>query len=175
MRWKHPEKGYSDLSVAVDEIYALRAMLADEADIIDAHLGYKTFPKRRREIALEQIERMKTAAAGRYQEARRTGFRAGLALRRMGVPDSLTNSQWAEQRGLVQVPAPMTEVEIAVALSQHRQDHQTRTGDSVCVCGQWRGPYTILPPDDPRSFAFHLAQVLTGCSTPETPPASSPI
>lgn len=45
-RWR-THTGLSDLSVALDEIYLLRAVLADEADIIEAHLDYKTFPKTR--------------------------------------------------------------------------------------------------------------------------------
>lgn len=95
--------GISDLSVAVDEIYFLRALLADEADIIDAHLGYKTFPKSRRKFAEEQIERMRAAASGDMNAARREKFDSTQAFRRLGIDDSLTNSQWAEQRELTRI------------------------------------------------------------------------
>lgn len=98
-RWED-DRGISDLSIALDEIYFLRAMLADEAGIIEAHLGYKTFPKTRRKYAEAQIERMKKAAAGDMQGARREKFNSDLALIRIGVDPTLTNFMWAEQRGL---------------------------------------------------------------------------
>lgn len=88
----------SDLSAAIDEIYFLRAVIADEAGIIEAHLDYKTFPKTRRKIADEQIARMKRIAGGEMYAASRDRFDQSLALRRIGVPDLLTNYQWLEQR-----------------------------------------------------------------------------
>ena len=99
MRWKHP-KGWSDLEAAVDEIYFLRSVLADEAAIIEAHLGYKTFPKTRRGIAEAQVVRMRRMAAGEMWAATREKFNQKRALRSAGVDDCLTNDQWAEQRGL---------------------------------------------------------------------------
>lgn len=92
--------GISDLSVAVDEIYLLRAALADEADIIEAHLDYKTFPKTRRKVAEAQVERMRRFARGEMYAATREKFNSAAALRRAGADDCLTNSDWAEQRGL---------------------------------------------------------------------------
>lgn len=104
-RWQDP-RGISDLSIAIDEIYFLRAMLADEAGIIEAHLTYKTFPKTRRKYAEAQIERMKRAAAGDLEGARREKFDSNMALRRIGVDECLTNDQWVEQRGLTRVERP---------------------------------------------------------------------
>lgn len=102
MRWKHP-KGWSDLSAAVDEIYALRGILADESLILEAHLGYKTFPKSRRKYAEAQIERMRKAAAGDYQLARRGDLVWQRALRGLGLDGCLTDHEWAKQRGLVPI------------------------------------------------------------------------
>lgn len=99
-RWRNDE-GISDLSVAIDEIYFLRAMLADEAGIIEAHLDYKTFPKTRRRFAEEQIERMKRAAAGEMYAAAREKFSSNRAIERAGITSGLTNHQWAAQRGLL--------------------------------------------------------------------------
>lgn len=100
-RWVQPN-GLSDLSAAVDEIYHLRAMLADEARIISALLDYRSFPKSRREIAQRQIERMKAAACGVLGGFERVGseYTRKSSLSWAGADECLTNSQWAEQRGL---------------------------------------------------------------------------
>jgi hypothetical protein len=47
-------------------------------------------------------------------------------------------------------------------LARHRQEHDPRTGGSVCACKEWTGPFTIV--DDERSFAEHLLQVIEGFS-----------
>jgi hypothetical protein len=98
-RWTD-ERGISDLSIAIDEIYFLRAILADEAAIMDAHLSYKTFPKSRRKIAEAQVERLRRIALGEMWSATREKFDQGRALNHIGAPVNLTNHQWAEQRGL---------------------------------------------------------------------------
>lgn len=103
-RWEDP-KGISDLSIAVDEIYFLRALLADEADVLEAHLDYKTFPKTRRKYAEEQLDRMRRAAKGEMYAAARERFDAPMAFRRLGVKETLTNHDWAEQRGLIEESA----------------------------------------------------------------------
>ena len=100
-RWRD-DNGISDLSVAVDEIYFLRALLADEADILRAHLELKTFPKSRRKFAEEQVERMRLAAAGDLEASRRPNSSSTKAFRYWGIDDTLTNGQWAEQRGLTE-------------------------------------------------------------------------
>lgn len=43
-------------------------------------------------------------------------------------------------------------------LAQHRQEHRPETGDSVCACGKWVGPFTMTT--QPGSYAHHLATVL---------------
>lgn len=89
------------LGEAVEEIYFLRALLADEAEIIEAHMDYRTFPKTRRVIGEEQVERMRVAARGGMYAATRERFNAKRALRSAGASDLLTNHQWLTQRGLI--------------------------------------------------------------------------
>lgn len=98
-RWTDA-KGFSDLSAAVDEIYFLRALIADEATILESHLGYKTFPKTRRPFAEAQVDRMRRVARGEMYAATRQGFNQKRALRDAGADDVLTNHQWAKQRDL---------------------------------------------------------------------------
>lgn len=86
----------SDLSRAIDEIYELRTLLASEARILEAHLDFKTFPKSRRAIAEESVERMRAGARG-------GGFRdpqgrAKQEYRALTGSQTLTNSQWLEER-----------------------------------------------------------------------------
>jgi hypothetical protein len=99
IRWTD-SRGISDLSVAIDEIYFLRSLIADEAAIIEAHLGYKTFPKTRRPYAEAQVERMRRIARGEMWSATRKDFNQKRALRTADADDGLTNAQWAEQRNL---------------------------------------------------------------------------
>lgn len=87
-------------SMALDEIYLLRAMLADEADILNEHLEFKTFPLSRRKVAEQQVARMRGLAGGDLERQCREGFKAKDALRRAGIDECLTRSQWEEQRGL---------------------------------------------------------------------------
>lgn len=49
-------------SAALDEIWRLRHVLAYEAAVIETHLGYKTFPKSRRPIAEQQVQRLRQFA-----------------------------------------------------------------------------------------------------------------
>ena len=88
------------LSAAIDEIYFLRAVLADESGITEAHLGYKTFPKTRRPYAEAQAERMARFARGETWAATRGKFDQKRALRRVNADDGLTNHQWLASRGL---------------------------------------------------------------------------
>ena len=57
----------NELSRALDEIYALRLLLASEARILEAHLDYKTFPRSRRGIAEQSVARMRAAVRGDVQ------------------------------------------------------------------------------------------------------------
>lgn len=87
-------------SMALDEIYLLRAILADEARILDEHLDFKTFPLSRRRIAERQIIRMRGMAAGLFEENCRDDFSPKDALRSADVDDCMTRTQWEQQRGL---------------------------------------------------------------------------
>lgn len=100
-RWTDA-RGVSDLSCAIDEIYFLRALVADEAAIIEGHLSYKTFPKSRRGLAEDQVERMRRVARGEMYAAAREGFDQKRALKTAGADDLLLNHHWAEQRGLIE-------------------------------------------------------------------------
>jgi hypothetical protein len=104
-RW-HDDLGISDLSNAINEIYFLRAIVADEADIIAAHLDYKTFPKTRRSVAEAQVERLRRIARGELYPAARERFNPDRALRGAGAEDCLTNDMWARARGLKRVERP---------------------------------------------------------------------
>ena len=46
----------------------------------------------------------------------------------------------------------------ADVLARHRQEHRPATGDSVCACGEWVGPFTMTT--QPGSYAWHLAVAL---------------
>lgn len=98
---KNPEVVHvEDYSRALDEIYALRAALAYEAVIMEAHLDYKTFPISRRRIMGEQIARMRESARGLSQRAyspeRRQHFPD--SLERAGANETLTRWQWEQTK-----------------------------------------------------------------------------
>lgn len=94
------------ISNLLDEVYRLRAALAYEAAVVEAHTHLKTFPKSRRQRAADQVERMRAASRG---EARRSYasdkvlFESLLsALRMAGADSSLTRGQFeAETLGRV--------------------------------------------------------------------------
>jgi len=89
------------LAAALDEIYWLRMQMASEARIIEAHLELKSFPKSRRQFALEQVDRLRRSALGGVQKVisdSRTFDRARREMRSIGGKETLTMSQWlAEQ------------------------------------------------------------------------------
>ena len=90
----------ADYSRALDEIYALRRALAYEAQVLETHLLYKTFPKGRREIAVAQCARMKAAARGlvdaAYVDKGSSTLRS--ALRLAGAEETLTRAEWEAER-----------------------------------------------------------------------------
>lgn len=53
-----------DVSALLDEVYALRCMLAYEVGGLEATLDYKTFPKSRRSVTQSQVARMQIVAKG---------------------------------------------------------------------------------------------------------------
>lgn len=87
-------------SAALDEIYALRAALASEARIIEAHLDLKSFPKSRRAFAEQQVSRMQAAAKygtrGRAYSTDRHYDRKA-ALRSAGAGECLGRSQFERE------------------------------------------------------------------------------
>lgn len=86
-------------SRAIDEIYCLRALLASEARILEAHGEYKTFPKSRRGPLADSVEAMRRAARGLaasvLRDNRYRHYRS--ELRNAGADDVLTNHQWEAQ------------------------------------------------------------------------------
>lgn len=86
------------LGIALDEIYRLRTLLAYEAEVIDTHLNYKTFPKSRREIAIGQVERMRWAAKGHAVSISHLSERH--ARESAGMSHLLTRAQWEAEKGI---------------------------------------------------------------------------
>jgi hypothetical protein len=88
----------AELSRALDEIYALRTLLAYEAAVRAADLELRSYPKSRREIAEHAIQRMRGAARGEEwlpyitERARRSARAAA------GMPDTLTRHSWRAER-----------------------------------------------------------------------------
>lgn len=85
-------------SRALDEIFALRALMAAEARVTEAHLGLKSFPKSRRQFAEEAVERQRRAARGEaqavYTEWGVTHQRGKRELRAIGASETLTREGW---------------------------------------------------------------------------------
>jgi len=50
---------------ALDELYWLQGLASYEADMLEAHLSLKRFPKGRRRFAKEQVRRLRMVAEGR--------------------------------------------------------------------------------------------------------------
>lgn len=88
----------ADYSAALDEIYALRAALAVEARIIEAHLLLRSFPKSRREVAGKQVTRMRVAAKRGAGRAYADMPQRYAELKRLGAK-TLTRTQWESRDG----------------------------------------------------------------------------
>lgn len=80
---------------ALDEVYRLRTALAYEAQVLQVHLSYATFPKTRRVHAEDQVGRMLAAARGQA-EATYAGTSSNSLehVRREAGMGKLTRSQW---------------------------------------------------------------------------------
>lgn len=85
-------------SAALDEVYALRAILAGEALRVEADLSLKSFPKSRRGFAEEAAERLRAAARGDYWPAYHHLKRPKMYLRECGARETLTRSSWEDDR-----------------------------------------------------------------------------
>jgi hypothetical protein len=83
---------------ALDEIYALRAILAAEALRVEADLGLKSFPKSRREHAEAWNRLLRQAARGSYGDAYGQLVRPKAYLRAVGAEDTLTRGSWEAER-----------------------------------------------------------------------------
>ena len=89
------------LSRALDEIYALRGMAAYEAGVREADLTYKTYPKSRRDIAKDRIQKLQAVARGEWRHIWNLTPRSSVrhSMREAGASELLTRSSWeAEQR-----------------------------------------------------------------------------
>ena len=99
--------GYSGLSVAIDEIYLLRAMAAEQANLLEKLMAYKSFPIKHREAVADQILRLRAVARGiagdpkKFDAIRPETFNCQILLESAGARGTLTNHQWALQLGLV--------------------------------------------------------------------------
>lgn len=90
----------AELSAALDEIYMLRQLCAYEAAIRAADLGYATYPKSRRKVGEERIERLRQAARGEVDVAIAGTSYLSLrhGLREAGASETMTRHVWREQR-----------------------------------------------------------------------------
>lgn len=90
-----------DYSAALDEIYMLRRAMAYEADVLEVHLDYKTFPKTRRKIAEDSVKRMRAAARGwgGHSWAGTSYLSLRSAFKKAGARETLTRHDWEKDRG----------------------------------------------------------------------------
>lgn len=85
-------------SAALDEVYRLRAALAHEREVRRADLALKTYPKSRRSVAIQAMDRMVMAANGFASNAyAHPEIDLKAALRAVGADECLTRSQWEEE------------------------------------------------------------------------------
>lgn len=97
------------LGRAVDEIYALRAFAAFVSKKLEADLALKTYPASRRAGAEEIIKLADTAVKGgmltalKDESISRETFDIRQTYVDAGIDPLLTNYQWLEQNGFVQL------------------------------------------------------------------------
>lgn len=88
-------------SAALDEVWNLRKALAYEACAVEADLTLKSFPKSRRALAENRVERMRRAAQGEvlpaYSGSSTQMLQQGLA--EAGAGPTMTRYEWEEQQG----------------------------------------------------------------------------
>ena len=96
------DEEHAHYSAALDEIWRLRALMATEARVTEAHLELKSFPKSRRKYAEEAVERQRRCALGEsqavYDEFGTPYRRAQSEMRSIGATDGLTRSSWESER-----------------------------------------------------------------------------
>ena len=90
------EKMFSHYMDSLDEIYLLRKAAALEAQELEAHMKFAKFPRSRRAIAQQQVDRLRQAAMGdtekAYKEESKKAY-AALCLLSEEVR-TLTRRQW---------------------------------------------------------------------------------
>ena len=84
----------ANYSRALDELYLLRGLAQHEADVLEAHLGLKSFPKSRRPFAEEQVKRLRLAAEGKAAVAHDQAYDSSLTFRRREGQRTLTRSSF---------------------------------------------------------------------------------
>jgi hypothetical protein len=85
------------------EVAALRQILGEEADVIEGHLAFKSFPKSRRDIAEDQVRRMRAIAAGesiRHHYGYIHSRAVQHLLKDAGAPTGLTRGMWELNRAV---------------------------------------------------------------------------
>ena len=85
-------------SQALDEVYALRVVLAHVAKVTDETLALKTFPKSRRRETESACEVMKRSARGDADGVYRTIAKPKTVLRLAGASETMTRREWEAQR-----------------------------------------------------------------------------
>lgn len=98
----------TDFAAALREVDDLRQALGSFATTLDSFLAYKTFPASRRRYAVEQVTRLRQAAAGDLDKAYGWTHSADLdrALRNAGIDlnrsvrtgSQMTVGQWEDER-----------------------------------------------------------------------------
>ena len=139
----------SELTRALDEIYELRRLAAYEARVLEAHLDYKSFPKSRRTVAEDQVERLRRAARGGASLATSGISYLSLdgCLKSAGAETSLTRHAWLAERD----PASFHVVDTTTGLPA-----LMRSFDSAADAGRYietqrtRISYRSAVPVDPR-------------------------
>lgn len=85
---------------ALDEVYHLRRLCADEALVRQADQEYKTYPRSRREIGEGRINRLRQAACGNWQQAiaGRPSSTLDAAMRMLDQKTTLTRHQFEQEQ-----------------------------------------------------------------------------
>lgn len=99
-RWTFEDLSRADmlalLTGALDEVYALRVLMAMNAVVTEATLDYKSFPKSRRAFSEHQVAVMRAAASGDHKAAyiEAHQHRGPQILEEVAGDSCMTNGQW---------------------------------------------------------------------------------
>lgn len=89
-RFVDPVDAGSEVAAAVAAINAYRVLANAEADVIESNVSYKTFPESRRQVAEDQIVRLRAVAEGREGTAYAAVRNLDRSLRGVDAPEALT-------------------------------------------------------------------------------------